>query len=101
MTVLARSQDKLQVEELKTSPEQSAESAPAMVARVLDSELNAMKESSAAAAPAPQQVNDLTSMVKKKKKDPEANGTTKRKAEDEPHPATPSEKKAKVDAEGS
>ena len=74
-----------------------------MVARVLDNELNAKKEpaAAAAAAPAPQQVNDLTSMVKKKKKDPEANGIAKRKAEDEPHPATPSEKKAKVDAEGS
>lgn len=71
-----------------------------MAARVLDSELNT-KSQPPAAAPAPQQVNDLTSIVKKKKKDPEANGTAKRKAEDEPHPATRSEKKAKVDAEGS
>ncbi|KAH9839941.1 uncharacterized protein C8Q71DRAFT_892623 [Rhodofomes roseus] len=82
----------LKVEELKTSPEEDAESAPAMVARALDGELNTKKPS----APAPQVVNDLTSMVKKKKKDPEANGTAKRKAEEDLLPSTPSEKKAKV-----
>ncbi|KAH9933512.1 uncharacterized protein B0H18DRAFT_1115498 [Fomitopsis serialis] len=84
----------LKVEELKTSPEQTAESAPAMVERALDHELNTGKQPS---APVPQPVNDLTSMVKKKKKDPEANGTAKRKAEEEPPASTPSEKKAKVE----
>ncbi|KZT65782.1 hypothetical protein DAEQUDRAFT_746903 [Daedalea quercina L-15889] len=83
----------LKVEELKTSPEQTAESAPAMVARALDSELNA-KEPPAAV---PQTVNDLTSMVKKKKKDTGSNGSAKRKADEELHPSTPSEKKAKVE----
>ena len=87
-----------QVEELKTSPNEPTESAPALVAKALDQELNA------AAAPVAQQkeVNDLTGLVKKKKKNTDtdgvssANGTAKRKAEDEC--ADPQfEKKAKLD----
>lgn len=90
----------LKVEELKTVPVEPSESAPDMVAKALDKELNAAPSSSKSSAPAP--VNDLTSMVKKKKKAPEAseaNGTTssgKRKAEDEGS-ASPSEKKVKLD----
>ncbi|CCM00751.1 uncharacterized protein FIBRA_02791 [Fibroporia radiculosa] len=81
----------LKVEELKTSPEE-VESAPAMAAKALDAELNTNVP--AAAVAAPQTVTDLTSMVKKKKKDPEATGAMKRKAEDEP---SLSEKKAKIE----
>ena len=81
-------------------PNEPVESAPIMAAKALDRELAAVPSIPTSTA-TPGTVTDLTSMVKKKKKDPEANGTAKRKAEDEPHPATPSEKKAKVDAEGS
>lgn len=95
----------LKVEELKTAPNEPVVSAPEMVAKALDKELNAAPASSSKPS-APSAVNDLTSMVKKKKKAPEvaeaANGasstssTGKRKAEDEGS-ASPSEKKAKLD----
>lgn len=88
-----------QVEELKTSPNEPTESAPALVAKALDQELNA----AAALVAQQKEVNDLTGLVKKKKKnaDADANGTAanataKRKAEDECEDAQ-SEKKAKLD----
>ncbi|TFK51898.1 hypothetical protein OE88DRAFT_1484347 [Heliocybe sulcata] len=71
------------VEDLKTSPAAEAEadaSVPALVAKALDKELAAP----AAGVPTQTVVNDLTSMVKKKKA-PNANGVNgaaKRKAED-------------------
>ncbi len=85
-----------QIEELKTSPNESvSESAPAMVAHALDRELNA------GSAVVPNQepvVNDLTSMVvKKKKKAPEDTSATKRKAEDDVQDSN-CEKKPKVDS---
>lgn len=83
----------LKVEELKTIPNESNESAPVLAAKALDAELKVPSSSSGSAAPLP--VNDLTSMVKRKKKAPEANGSTKRKAEDDAE--APSEKKARVD----
>ncbi len=92
----------LQVDELKTIPNEPQESAPTLAAKALDQELGA---ASSAAAPAPQAVNDLTSIVKKKKKPvAEANGsepssnTGKRKAEDDV-PESASEKKAKMGSE--
>jgi HAT1-interacting factor 1 len=79
------------VEELKTTPNEPTASAPALVAKALDQELNAGSSGSAPAA-----VNDLTSMVvKKKKKVPDTNGTGKRKADDDA--GSPSEKKAKLE----
>ncbi|PBK72501.1 hypothetical protein ARMSODRAFT_761321 [Armillaria solidipes] len=86
----------LKIEELKTSPNESvSESAPAMVAHALDRELNA------GSAVVPNQepiVNDLTSMVvKKKKKAPEDTSATKRKAEDNVQDSN-CEKKPKVDS---
>lgn len=87
----------LKVDELKTLPDEQAESAPAMAQKALDQELNTKPATQASTAP--QKVNDLTAVVKKKKKNPDANGGAKRKAEDEPAPPQ-SEKKAKVgDAE--
>ncbi|PIL25256.1 hypothetical protein GSI_13145 [Ganoderma sinense ZZ0214-1] len=93
----------LKVEELKTSPNEPTESAPALVAKALDQELNVP---SAASATKQSEVHDLTGLVKKKKKNPEAdgeppaaavsNGTAKRKAEEEAE-ETQSEKKAKLD----
>ncbi|KAI1785669.1 hypothetical protein LXA43DRAFT_106500 [Ganoderma leucocontextum] len=92
----------LKVEELKTSPNEPVESAPALVAKALDQELNVP---SAAGVAKQSEVHDLTGLVKKKKKNPEANedppattsnGTVKRKAEDEAE-ETQSEKKAKLD----
>ncbi|KAI9448771.1 hypothetical protein BJY52DRAFT_303650 [Lactarius psammicola] len=90
----------LKVDELKSAPNDERDgglSAPELAQRALDRELNA--------APAPRQdlpVNDLTSMVVKKKKKapapaPEASGAAeKRKAEgDEAH--TPPDKKARLD----
>ena len=107
----------LKVEELKTTPNEPVLSAPEMVAKALDKELNASAATSSGSGSkpaAPAQVNDLTGMVKKKKKAApetvEANGaaapsvsgsgstTGKRKAEDE-ESASPSEKKVKLDDE--
>lgn len=92
-----------QVDELKTIPNEPSESAPALAAKALDQELGA---SAAVAVPAaPTQVNDLTSMVKKKKKpaveansEPSAdiNSATKRKAEDDASSSL-SEKKARLE----
>lgn len=85
-----------------------------MAAKALDNELNAGAPAApaAAAVATTTQVNDLTSMVKKKKKpvaenqthgEPTVtsavtNGGSKRKAEDEPS-ASPSEKKARLEEE--
>ena len=81
-----------QIEELKTTPNEPAESAPSMAANAVDKALN-RAGGSLVTSVAP--VNDLTSMVVKKKKKPtEANGPTKRKADDA---ESPSEKKAKLD----
>lgn len=72
----------LQVEELKTSPNESlATSAPALAAQALDRELNVGSSSSNATQTV---VNDLTSMVvKKKKKVQEDSNAGKRKADEE------------------
>jgi HAT1-interacting factor 1 len=78
------------VEELKTAPSEPTASAPALVAKVLDQELNAGSSGSAPAA-----VHDLTSIVKKKKKAPDTNGAGKRKADGDA--GSPSEKKAKLE----
>jgi HAT1-interacting factor 1 len=68
--------------------------APALAAQALDKELNAGSSSSAVAGQTA--VNDLTSMViKKKKKSPEDSTMTKRKVDNEDE--TPnSEKKARL-----
>jgi len=87
----------LKVDELKSAPNDERDSglsAPELAQRALDRELNA-------AAPGRQDlpVNDLTSMVVKKKKKvpataPEASGAAeKRKAEDEEQAQTPQDKK--------
>lgn len=71
-------------------------SAPLLAARELDAALNAPTASGPVAPNAI--VNDLTGMVKKKKKEPVANGLVppeKRKAEDEG--PSPTEKKPKLD----
>ncbi|TBU46761.1 hypothetical protein BD309DRAFT_857408 [Dichomitus squalens] len=92
----------LKVEELKTSPNEPADSAPALVAKALDQELNA---GSTAGTVKQSEVHDLTGLVKKKKKNVDANGdatatasaaTTKRKAEDNAEEAQ-TEKKAKLE----
>ena len=82
---------------MKTSPNESlATSAPALAAQALDRELNARGSSSASKA-APAIVNDLTSIVKKKKKAaPEDPNAGKRKAECEAEP-TNADKKVKLD----
>jgi HAT1-interacting factor 1 len=76
-----------QIEELKTTPNETTKaSAPELAAQALDQEL----KSTTPSAPLP--VNDLTGMVKKKKKDqtstPDSTGSSKRKAEDEAVPET-------------
>ncbi|CAL1715356.1 unnamed protein product [Somion occarium] len=94
----------LKVEELKTVPNEPGESAPALVAKALDAELNVASSSVTATVTSMQvQVNDLTAIVKKKKKAPEVpvdgevipSGTGKRKAGEEA-PSSPSEKKARL-----
>lgn len=81
-----------QIEELKSSPDTAEGSAPELVAQELDRDLNGP----AAAKSQPNQINDLTSMVVKKKK-PAPDGTAeKRKAEDDVEGSP--EKKVKVDA---
>lgn len=82
------------MEELKTTPNEPGVSAPALAAKALDQELNGAGASPSLSDQAP--VNDLTSMVvKKKKKAPEVNETGKRKADDDV--GSSSEKKMKVD----
>ena len=86
-----------EVEELKTTPNESAQtSAPALVAQALDQELNAGPSD-----PGQKVVNDLTSMVvKKKKKTPctDGDGTaTKRKADSDGE-STSTEKKPRTEA---
>ena len=79
---------------MKATPaEKEQGSAPDLAAKALDAELNASGAASASVNPAV--VNDLTSIVKKKKKAPaaEANGS-KRKADEE---AGSNEKKARLD----
>ncbi|KAH9849928.1 hypothetical protein C2E23DRAFT_736250 [Lenzites betulinus] len=92
----------LKVDELKTSPNEPAGSAPELVARALDAELNG---ASAPVPPAQTEVRDLTGLVKKKKKNTDANGASsngavKRKAEDEAE-ETQSDKKVKLDESAS
>ena len=83
-------QNYLQVEELKTSPNESlSASAPALVAQALDRELNAGSSSSSNTTATV--VNDLTSMVVKKKKkkvleESNAGNAGKRKADEEAEP---------------
>lgn len=85
----------LKVEELKTTPSEPTESAPAMAARALDAELNAKPVS------VPGQlavVNDLTSLVvKKKKKATEVDAPGKRRADDGEDNGSPNAKKAKLE----
>ncbi|KAL4252106.1 Nuclear Autoantigenic Sperm-associated Protein [Abortiporus biennis] len=102
----------LKVEELKTVPNEPAESAPALAAKELDQELNVASTKAGSittTTPAALPVNDLTSMVKKKKKGPPVHGIPlqdtnsestiaggKRKADDSvSYP--PSDKKVKLD----
>lgn len=85
----------LKVEELKTTPSEPTESAPAMAARALDAELNAKPIS------VPGQlavVNDLTSLVvKKKKKAAEVDAPAKRRADDGEDDGSLTAKKAKLE----
>ncbi|OSD04691.1 hypothetical protein PYCCODRAFT_1465664 [Trametes coccinea BRFM310] len=93
----------LKVDELKTSPNELSESAPALAAKALDAELNTVPATVAAPST---EVHDLTGLVKKKKKNPETdcspptNGSAKRKAEDDSEDAQ-SEKKAKLEEKAS
>ncbi|KIK99368.1 hypothetical protein PAXRUDRAFT_822852 [Paxillus rubicundulus Ve08.2h10] len=82
----------LKVDELKTTPTEPSDSAPAMAARALDQELNARSIAVPGQAAA---VHDLTSMVKKKKKPAESEGGTKRKTNDDD--GSPATKKAKLE----
>ncbi|KAG1764798.1 hypothetical protein EDD22DRAFT_1042453 [Suillus occidentalis] len=80
----------LKVEELKTTPSEPTESAPAMAARALDAELNA-KPVSVPGQPA-------VLVVKKKKKATELDAPGKRRADDgEDDDGSPNAKKAKLE----
>ncbi|KAH6916042.1 hypothetical protein BKA70DRAFT_1140021 [Coprinopsis sp. MPI-PUGE-AT-0042] len=83
----------LKIEELKTLPADGQTNAVEMAAKALDKELNATGSSG---APAP--VNDLTSIVKKKKKPvpEEGNAAGKRKAESEVEDSS-AEKKVRLE----
>lgn len=88
------------MDELRLLQNELKESAPVLVAKALDKELG--PGSSSVTLPAT--VNDLTSVVKKKKKPvaetsvEDAPAAAKRKAEDDAHD-TSSEKKAKIGSE--
>ncbi|KAG1792615.1 uncharacterized protein HD556DRAFT_1444295 [Suillus plorans] len=85
----------LKVEELKTTPSEPTESAPAMAAKALDAELNAQ---SISVPGQPAVVNDLTSLVvKKKKKAAELEAPAKRRADDGEGDGSPTAKKAKLE----
>jgi HAT1-interacting factor 1 len=86
------------VEELKTTPVDAQPSAPALAAQALDQELNAGSSSKIPQAA----INDLTSMVVKKKKKPAGDeGTAKRKADEGDGGSTPPEKKARLESTAS
>jgi len=88
------------VDELKSAPNDERDgglSAPELAQRALDRELNA-------SAPARQDlpVNDLTSMVVKKKKKapvpaPEASGVAEKRKADDEQAQTPQDKKARLE----
>ena len=90
---------------MKTAPnEESTESAPVLAAKALDKELNG---ASSATAIGRDQVNDLTSIVKKKKKASEdigledamnGKGNGKRKATEEHVEGSPGDKKLKLES---
>lgn len=83
------------MEELKTTPSEPTESAPAMAAKALDAELNAQ---SITVPGQPAVVNDLTSLVvKKKKKAAELDAPAKRRADDGEGDGSPTAKKAKLE----
>lgn len=83
------------MEELKTTPSEPTESAPAMAARALDAELNAKPVSVPGQSAV---VNDLTSLVvKKKKKATEVDAPGKRRADDGEDDGSPNAKKAKLE----
>lgn len=73
---------------MKTSPADSFESAPALVAKALDKELNVVSPSKVIGSGA-NVVNDLSSLVVKKKKKAQdansiqANGSSKRKLDED------------------
>ncbi|KAF8518978.1 hypothetical protein BU17DRAFT_48239 [Hysterangium stoloniferum] len=79
----------LKIEELKTSPETIEGSAPDLVAQELDRDLN-----NAVATAVPKQINDLTSVVKKKRRAPETSEDTGDKQKGAV--STPPEKKTKL-----
>lgn len=84
----------LKIEEMKTSPAEGTEgsTAPELAAKALEAELNG-----GSASATPTVVNDLSGMVKKKKKPAPADASAgKRKADED---AAPSEKKARLDGE--
>ncbi|KAF8523009.1 hypothetical protein JB92DRAFT_2885752 [Gautieria morchelliformis] len=81
----------LKIEELKSSPDIAESSVPDLVAHELDRDLNG-----AATNPSSNQVNDLTSMVVRRKKKTSASTAEKRKADDGEIAGSP-EKKIKAD----
>lgn len=84
------------VEELKTTPSEPTQSAPALAAKALDDELNVRSVAVPGQLPV---VHDLTSMVKKKKKPVDTEGNSKRKADGDNKDTPP--KKAKLGDEAS
>jgi hypothetical protein len=80
-----------QIEELKSSPDIAESSVPDLVAQELDRDLNG-----ATTNPSSKQVNDLTSMVVKRKKTTSGFTAEKRKADDGEIAGSP-EKKVKAD----
>jgi HAT1-interacting factor 1 len=105
VAVFMRAHGFQQVEEMKTaSNEVTPESAPVLAAKALDDELNAAATATLIGS---EQVNDLTSIVKKKKKASDVNGreqasnrkgTGKRRADEEYVEASPSDKKLKLES---
>jgi HAT1-interacting factor 1 len=69
-----------QIEELKTTPREPTESAPVLAAQALDQELNGSRSLSVSDQ---SNINDLTMIVKKKKKCAEDDEKMKRKANHE------------------
>ncbi|KDQ13013.1 hypothetical protein BOTBODRAFT_175889 [Botryobasidium botryosum FD-172 SS1] len=87
----------LKLEDLKSTPE-NKESAPEQAEKELAAALN-QKATVGASSATPLPVNDLTSMVRKKKAPPATAETGKRKAQESPERPSQEKKKSRVDEE--
>ncbi|KAJ7156100.1 hypothetical protein C8R43DRAFT_999365 [Mycena crocata] len=91
----------LKVDELKTRPDEPMKNASALVAQALDAELNGNRGANGAGSGSAQVVNDLTSMVVKKKKKPAPAPVGAETSGSSAAPISPTKRKADNEGESS